>query len=85
MIAVNVADLTKVQPPLLGLVQNAIPDPWEATTVHAEPGMIDGIAVVMNVPDERAEAILHFVRKRHPKNDVRFYRKREKGETWARI
>lgn len=85
--AINVADLSILQPPLLWLVQNVLPHNGvrsNARVVEAERGRIDGLAAVLDCDQDRAEAIIYFVRKKYAKNAVRFYTS-ENGKTWKRV
>lgn len=85
--AINVADLTTVEGPLLWLLQNVIPGGHEQhklRVVEAEKGRVDGLAAILECGPERAEAIVQIARKQYGKNALRFYRS-EGGTTWKRV
>lgn len=43
------------------------------TLYNAEPKRVDGIAVVLECPEERAKAIIEVIRKKYGKNEFRCY------------
>jgi len=81
--AVNVADLTKDGILAQFLVAPVIPD---RQIVKAEPGKIDGGAVLLQTDEERASAIVETIRLKWPKHALRCYRRKtDSAKTWARV
>ena len=56
----------------------------ERKVVKAEKGKLDGAALILDCPDERADAIIEIVRKVYHKNKFRFYESKT-GVGWKRI
>lgn len=81
MIAVNIFDLTKDNILTDFLIAPMIKN---KTIVHAEKGKIDGVAVILDCPDDQGKAIKDVVRAKYSKNIFRFYKSRT-GKSWKRI
>ena len=77
--AVNVADLTK--DPVLARFLFA-PLLRTEEKVDAEPGLLDGKAVVIDCDSKKFEAILQIVRRKYNKNEFRLYER--KKTKWVR-
>lgn len=81
MIAVNIGDLAEDKILAQFLVAPVVPS---QTIVNCEPGRLDGGAVLLECEEERGEAIVWVIRKKHHKNKLRCYQK-GKGKSWHRI
>lgn len=83
MYAVNAADLTLADNAILAMFLIA-PVCQNRTLVDAEPKRIDGMAVLLECGDERAEAIVHTVRLKRQKHELRIYQSKT-GKNWKRV
>lgn len=79
--AVNLADLSEA-----GFIVTMMiaPHIQGRQTVEAEPGRVDGSAVVLDCPAEQAAAIVEIIRRRIHRNRLRLY-KSNGGERWNRV
>lgn len=81
--AVNVADLTKPGAKVIATFMIAPVTP-NRYTVTAEPGRLDGGAVVLECDDEHAQAIVEIIRRTWSRNALRCYHS-QTGKTWKRV
>jgi len=81
MLAVNIGDLTR--DPLLAQLAIAPVIP-NRRIVDAEK-LPDGAAIVLECPDDRAEAILWLIRRKYPKHLIRVYRSKTGKGGWKRV
>jgi len=56
----------------------------EPKTVECERGKMDGMGIVLDCDDERAEAIIYVIRKKYKRNELRCYHSTT-GNSWNRI
>jgi len=75
MISVNVADLAKDEIVARYLIG---PHVQSRQLVNCEPDRVDGMAVVLECPEEQALSIVDLVRLHYPKNAFRFYKERRR-------
>ncbi len=69
-ISINVMDMTKDS--ILSQFMIA-PVIQSRALFNAEPGRVDGMAVVLDCPEERARAIVDVIRMKYGKNEFRCY------------
>ena len=81
--AINVGDLTKDT--ILGMVLVAPVIPGRIL-VHAEPGRVDGGAVLLECEEKQALGIIGIIRMKFAKNLLRCYAaKSATAKTWKRV
>jgi hypothetical protein len=68
--SINVMDLTKDDILSTFMIAPVIPS---RQIINVEPGRVDGHAVVLECPEERAKAIIEVIRKNYGKNEFRCY------------
>lgn len=73
--SINIADLTKDA--ILGPILIAPVTP-NRTIIDAEPGRMDGMAILLECDEERAKAIIDVIRIKHEKHDIRCYKNNER-------
>ena len=68
--SINVMDMTKD-----GILSSFMIAPVikSRTLYNAEPGRVDGTAVILECPDERSKAIIECIRMKYGKNEFRCY------------
>jgi len=68
--SINVMDMTKD-----GILSSFMIAPVikSRTLYNAEPGRVDGMAVILECPEERAKAIIEVIRMKFGKNEFRCY------------
>ena len=68
--SINVMDMTKD-----GILSSFMIAPVikSRTLYNAEPGRVDGMAVILECPDERSKAIIECIRMKYGKNEFRCY------------
>ena len=83
MYAVNVADMTTTDNAILAMFLIG-PMCQRRTTINVEPKRIDGMAVLLECNDEKAQAMLRIVRLKRKKHEFRFYHSKT-GKNWKRV
>ena len=78
--AINIGDLTRDEIIAHFLIAPVATD----EIINANKKMLDEGAMVLGCNDERAEAILHVIRLKHPKNLMRVYYSKT-GKGWKRV
>ena len=68
--SINVMDMTKDD--ILSTFMIA-PVIKSRTLINAEPGRVDGTAVVLECPDDQSKAIIECIRMKYGKNEFRCY------------
>ena len=68
--SINVMDMTKD-----GILSSFMIAPVikSRTLYNAKPGRVDGMAVILECPDERSKAIIECIRMKYGKNEFRCY------------
>ena len=80
--AVNIIDMTR-EPVIMGLLLSPVtPGRFQ---VDAEPGMVDGKALLIESEPERALAICQVIRLKQPKHLLRCYESKTGKGGWRRI
>ena len=81
--AVNLGDLVR---PENRIVASAMIAPVQGGTVEVDRQRVDGVAVLLNCDDERAQAIVDVIRLKRRKHELRCYvRKTDTAKTWKSI
>ena len=85
MFALNLADLSKyTADPGLKILLNGVASA-SSETIEAEPGRIDGRAVLLNCDDERGQAIISTIRKKYKRHELRCYSSKTGRGGWQRL
>lgn len=85
MYAVQLSDLLCAGHSADHLALSILTRPVIGHVVEVEPNKIDGIAVVLECDDERAEAIVKVIRAKYNRNQVRCYQSKSGAGAWKRV
>jgi len=81
--AVNLGDLSEVNNRIVGTY---LVGPVMGNSVDVDPKKVDGIAVILDCDDERAQAIVDVIRIKRKRHELRCYvRKTPTAKTWKKI
>lgn len=83
--AINLADWVGHKTDIgLAILLQAVIEPGQ-DVVETERGKFDGMGMILQCDEERAGAIVEFIRKRYKRHELRCYRSRTGQGGWKRL